>query len=314
MPEEIGGTGGDFRDAFHILRLVGKYAVPLPVSETLIVQWLLAEHGESTVDEVLTFSINSRNKLELEETGNGFSVNGSAKNVPWARHAKKVLVLGIVKGESVIALLPIDKAIIRTNTNLAGEPMDTVIFDNIYMEGIPSYVVDEYKLNEKISNIGGLVKAVMMSGAIEKVLELSLQYATERQQFGRPLHRLQAIQQHLAILAGETVAASTITNQAIEAYEQGVFEYEIATAKMRVNEASGKVTEISHQLHGAIGVTHEHRLHQMTRRLWVWREQFGNESFWADKLAFQVMNSNSKSFWEMITDKGFGCSIKEELR
>jgi acyl-CoA dehydrogenase len=39
--------------------------------------------------------------------------------------------------------------------------------------------------------------------------------------------------------------------------------------------------EIAHQMHGAIGFTHEHSLHRLTRRLWAWRDEFGTESWWS---------------------------------
>ena len=50
---------------------------------------------------------------------------------------------------------------------------------------------------------------------------------------------------------------------------------------MRVGEAAGDGAAIAHQVHGAMGFTYEHSLHHFTRRLWAWREEFGNESFWA---------------------------------
>ena len=264
---------------------------------------MLAEHGEAPKDYPVSFVIGSNNKLELEKTEKGYLVNGSVVNVPWARHTKEILVLCSVEGESIITLLPLNKANIHQNRNLAGEPMDKVVFDDINVENVMTLVVEEPKLLEEVMNLGGLSKAAMMSGAMDRILELSIQYAKEREQFGRPLHRLQAIQQHLAVLSGETVAVLASTNQAIEAYDQGIVTDEIANAKLKANQATEIVTEIAHQVHGAIGTTHEHRLHQLTRRLWAWREEFGNENVWAEKLAYQVMNSEKLSLWEMITDK-----------
>lgn len=303
VSESVGGTGGDYIDAFHILRLAGKFAVPLPLTETLIVNWLLAEYGEAPKEYPVTFVIDSNNKLELEKTENGYLVNGTILNVPWTQQAKEILVLGSIEGESVITLLPLEKASIHPNSNLAGEPRDKVVFEDEIVGNIVTYVVEKAEILDKIMNLGGLSKAVMMSGAIDRILELSIQYTKEREQFGRPLHRLQAIQQHLAILSGETVAVLASTNQAIEAYDRGIIIDEIANAKFKANQATAIVTEIAHQVHGAIGATHEHRLHQLTRRLWAWREEFGNENDWAEKLAYQVMNSKDQSLWEMITDE-----------
>jgi alkylation response protein AidB-like acyl-CoA dehydrogenase len=63
----------------------------------------------------------------------------------------------------------------------------------------------------------------------------------------------------------------------------------LAAAKIRVGEAAGKVAEIAHQVHGAIGSTHEHSLHRPTRRLWSWRDECGTESHWPPELGRRMM-------------------------
>lgn len=302
VPESVGGAGGDYIDAFHILRLAGKFAAPIPLAETLMVNWLLAEQTIAPKEHPVTFVIDSNNKLEIEKKETAYLVNGRFKNVPWARHAKEIFVLSSLEGESVITLLPLGKANIHPNGNLAGEPIDEVVFEDATVENIVTYTVEESELLDKIMNLGGLAKAVMMAGAMERVLELTIQYTKEREQFGRPLHRLQAIQQHLAVLSGEIVAVLTSASQAIEAYNRGNIKDEIGNAKLLANQATTIVTELAHQVHGAIGATHEHRLHQFTRRLWAWREEFGNESDWAEKLAHQLMNAKEQSLWSVITD------------
>ena len=57
---------------------------------------------------------------------------------------------------------------------------------------------------------------------------------------------------------------------------------------MRVGEAAGTGAAIAHQVHGAMGFTYEHSLHHATRRLWAWREEFGNEAVWATRLGRMV--------------------------
>ena len=57
---------------------------------------------------------------------------------------------------------------------------------------------------------------------------------------------------------------------------------------MRVGEAAGTGAAIAHQVHGAMGFTYEHTLHHATRRLWAWREEFGNETYWAMRLGRMV--------------------------
>ena len=59
-------------------------------------------------------------------------------------------------------------------------------------------------------------------------------------------------------------------------------------AKSRTGEAAGKGAEIAHQVHGAMGYTREHNLHYSTRRLWSWRDEFGNETHWQSRLGRSI--------------------------
>lgn len=301
IPEEMDGAGGDYIDAFNILRLAGKYAVPLPIAETLMAQWLLAQKVEKPTAEPITLSFQENSQFVIKESGAGFIVTGKATNVPWARHAKKLLTLGKLGGETVMILLPLEKAAIEFGENLASEPRDTVVFDDVVIEKVPCHAIDQQEMLDKVTEMGALARSAMIAGAMEQILELTVFYSNERKQFGRPLHRFQAIQHHLSTLTGETVASLAAVNCALPQYGKG--EKEVALTKMRLSEAAGKVAEIAHQVHGAIGVTHEHTLHHYTRRLWSWREEFGNESFWAEKLADILTKNNEKSLWEIMTDR-----------
>ena len=55
------------------------------------------------------------------------------------------------------------------------------------------------------------------------------------------------------------------------------------------------------QVHGAIGFTHEHRLHHLTRRLWSWRDEFGVESEWSIELGRRVAAQGAEAFWPSLT-------------
>jgi alkylation response protein AidB-like acyl-CoA dehydrogenase len=95
----------------------------------------------------------------------------------------------------------------------------------------------------------------------------------------------------LAALAEQTAAASVAVESAPIAVgaERSSAAPAIAAAKIRASEAAGKVAEIAHQVHGAIGFTHEHSLHRLTRRLWSWRDEFGTEAHWSRELGRAVI-------------------------
>ena len=118
-----------------------------------------------------------------------------------------------------------------------------------------------------------------MAGALESSLQMSVQYAMERSQFGRPISKFQAIQHQLADLAGES-AASTMAAHAVASAFDPLKETDIAIGKARIGEAVSICTDIAHQVHGAMGYTMEHSLNHRTRRLWSWRDDYGSERFW----------------------------------
>ena len=60
---------------------------------------------------------------------------------------------------------------------------------------------------------------------------------------------------------------------------------------------------IAHQVHGAIGFTHEHSLHFATRRLWAWREEFGADAWWAERLGQAAIAAGAAGFWPALTQR-----------
>jgi acyl-CoA dehydrogenase len=146
-----------------------------------------------------------------------------------------------------------------------------------------------------------------MAGALEAILDLAVAYANERVAFGRPIAKFQAVQHNLARLAGEVAAAIAAAGSAADAiatasgadFDEGVF-LEVASAKIRVGEAAGEGAAIAHQVLGAIGFTREHVLHRFTRRLWAWRDDFGNESQWAVQLGRRVAANGAEALWPML--------------
>ena len=145
-----------------------------------------------------------------------------------------------------------------------------------------------------------------MAGALGHILDASVQFSLDRVQFGRPIAKFQAVQHNLAALAGEVAAAGAAADAASEAIatygiadERAVAE--TAIAKLRVGEAASTGAAIAHQVHGAMGFTYEHTLHHSTRRLWTWREEFGNETYWAIRIGHMVAGRGADALWPFLT-------------
>ena len=86
----------------------------------------------------------------------------------------------------------------------------------------------------------------------------------------------------------------------VDALEDPRFELEVAAAKARVGEAAGIVAETVHQAHGAMGFTYEHPLHHFTRRLWAWRDEFGNEGYWQTRLGRRICSLGADQVWDFL--------------
>jgi alkylation response protein AidB-like acyl-CoA dehydrogenase len=152
-----------------------------------------------------------------------------------------------------------------------------------------------------------MICAAKMAGALQAALDLSVRYTRERQQFGKPLASFQAIQQQLAVFAQEAAAANMAAASAfraadLKAKEGGDAEFEIACAKLRANQAARISTGIAHQVHGAMGFTAEYRLQHLTKRLWAWGSEHGNERYWADRIGARIAARGPENFWPDLTE------------
>ncbi|WCK56360.1 acyl-CoA/acyl-ACP dehydrogenase [Aneurinibacillus sp. Ricciae_BoGa-3] len=304
IPEELGGNGGSVTDALHILRLAGKYSAPIPLAETFLVNWLLANLNQQVSDEPISFALPYDNESFLfDKRDNGWVISGQASFVPWARYVKRILVFGQTNSQHVVALLSREDGKIITGQNLAGEARDTVVYEHRLVRDCQVIPVSLQNVKKQLWYGGAVARIVLMAGALDRVLEQTLAYSLERSQFGRPIHRFQAIQHQIALLAGEVAAAGVACEYAVKAYEDGLLSKEIAMAKIRINEAAGLAAAISHQVHGAIGFTYEHSLHHSTRRLWAWRDEFGTERVWGERLSPDLIEIGRDGLWTYLTGR-----------
>jgi acyl-CoA dehydrogenase len=134
------------------------------------------------------------------------------------------------------------------------------------------------------------------------VQHMTVRHVRERVQFGRPLAGFQAVQQQLAELAGEAAALQIGADAAVLAVDSGdpAAWMRVASAKCDADRSVHRLTTIAHQLHGAIGATHEHALRQYTLRLWNWREEGGSGRQWAEQIGRRVLDPEGPSVWASV--------------
>ena len=302
VPEACGGAGGALGDAMTVLREAGRYAAPLPLAETTLAGWLLSRSGATVPSGPLTVApVAAGEPLELRRTGHGWTLSGSARQIPFAHQSARLVVFASAQNQPRIALVNPQDCHLRPAKSLAGEPRDDVAFDGVELAEENVIPAGDGVDLVALQRLGALTRAVMMAGALDTVLTLTVRHTSDRVQFGRPIGKFQAVRQQIAVLGGEVAAAGRAADDAVFAAETGGAAVQIAAAKVRVGEAAGVCAEISHQLHGAIGFTYEHALHQFTRRLWSWRDEFGPEAHWALELGRRLTGS-PEDVWAFLAD------------
>jgi acyl-CoA dehydrogenase len=210
---------------------------------------------------------------------------------------------------AILILAPLQDSLLTPGSNLVGDPRDTILFHSqpVYVDVIPNHLGPDVT-----RMLGASMRAAQMSGAIERIMQQSISYAGERQQFGRAIGSFQAVQHMLAQLAEESAAATVAANHAFVALDQQRdLEFAAAIAKIRTGDAAGSVIALSHQVHGAIGFAHEYLLHHLTRRLMAWRVEFGTEADWAQRLAARAVPLAGTGLWSFVTSAQSDGSQKE---
>ena len=298
LPESAGGSGLEFDDAMFALRRTAYHAAPVPLAETMLAGRMLVAAGLDVPQGALTVApVVHGDRLEIVNAKTGPALSGTAHRVPWGNQCAQVVVVAERAGQSVIALVATDGAVHGVAKNLAGEPRAELRFDAAPL--IATAPLDDAQM--RLTTEGALLRSVQMAGALERSLAYALLYANERVQFGRPIGKFQAVQHMLAVLAGHAAAASAAADAAVEASRTKPDEFSVAVAKARCGEAAGKGAEIAHQVHGAMGFTREHNLHYTTRRLWSWRDEFGNETWWQTRLGRSIAARGADGLWPMLT-------------
>lgn len=288
LPEELGGFGGSWQDAAVVASAAGHHALALPIVDTLVARYVLHRAQLEAPAGAIALAVSDELKIEAGR------VDGSIDGVAWAGAADHVL---FVSGNSVALVAHAAITDMTRRRNIPGEPVADLKLANVAAISCGDVAEDVFALR-------ALMCVAQMGGALSAALAQSVTHANERQQFGKPIGKFQAIQQGLAVFAGEAAAINCAARAASRAADLGDARFEIAAAKLRANRSVGLATSTAHQVHGAIGFTREHSLHRVTQRLWQWRSDYGNDRFWARALGATVARRGADNFWADLTASG----------
>lgn len=280
--EEHGGFGGSIADAAVLAQLSARHAVAQPLADTMLVAGVLSRAGLSVPPGKLVLA----DALEPDAP------------IPHATQADAALLL---EGAE-LRLAPLAEAALAP---LSRAEDGAAALSQVPEGSLASGPAPNWLTPLDLTALGALVRAAQMAGAMQAVLDLTLSYTQEREQFGRPLAKFQAIQHHLSDIACETAASIAAVELASDALRSApelpetVIE-EIAIAKIRCGEAASRVAAASHQAHGAMGFTREYKLGRFTRRLWQWQDDFGSDAEWSTWLGSRVLADAKPALWPRI--------------
>jgi acyl-CoA dehydrogenase len=271
-------SGGGPTEVAVVLRSLARHAVTVPLAETdLLAGWLATATGLDVPGAgPLTVALGAARR-------SGGRIVAQVPNVPYAADAAAVMLALTAGDRLMVAVCDPAGLSITKGCNAGGEPRDSVSVDLDYDVFTSANVEDE------LIRRGAWARCVQTIGALDAAVEFSVAHTREREQFGRPLSAFQAVQHTLASMAGEVERARAATNLAVAAatdfgFDDPRTDYAVTVAKVTLGQVVPDVVTSAHQLHGAIGVTIEHRLWLATMRARSWTEEFGDTAHYARRL------------------------------
>jgi acyl-CoA dehydrogenase len=301
LPENLGGIEMPLEEGFTIARLAGRYATPLPIADALIASAIATRAKLKLPDALVLFANTPADETLVINSDD--TISGRCSVTTFAGNAQYLLLPVETLTGSQFALIKNSGSQSAVETTMAGEPRCECVFEKAKLLALSDEGFSD--IQKTIDDIGAVVRSQQIAGAAEAVLAMCVNYVNVREQFGRPIAKFQAIQHHLAALAGEVASIACSADVASLSLIRNNFnssglDIAIASAKVRAGTSGAEVIRIAHQVHGAIGFTEEYDLHRFTKRIWSWREEFGNEMVWARRLGQRVTNSESPQLWPLV--------------
>jgi alkylation response protein AidB-like acyl-CoA dehydrogenase len=212
----------------------------------------------------------------------GSVLTGTKLLVPWASSAD-VIVATTADGLYMVERSA-DAVSCRSHEAIGGDPLFVVQMDDAPAErlGDGDHAAVVQRALEWVA-VASLADAV---GAAKRALELTIQHAKDRRQFGRPIGSFQAVAHRCVDMRTELDACRLLMQQAAWALDRGEgTQLEVAAAKAYGNDALRRIFQHAHQVHGAIGFSTEHELHRFTRRAKAFELSHGSTHHHLERVA-----------------------------
>ncbi|KRB85527.1 hypothetical protein ASE00_01655 [Sphingomonas sp. Root710] len=268
VSEEAGGAGLTLSDAGPLFLALGRHGFPAPAAETMLARQLLADAGIEYPKGPIVLAVANRD---------------ATPPIPCGRAAEHVL---IETSEGLV--LAAADSLARSGTGA-----DRGLAESFAWQRRPAGPGCASPAGG-LRTLGALVRACLIAGAAGRVHDMTVAYANERVQFGRRIGQQQAVQQQLAVMAEQVIAARLASETACAAGLPANMLI-VASAKQVCGAAAVEVARIAHAVHGAIGISEEYDLQLFTRRLHEWRLADGSSHWWALRLGEARLAANQST-------------------
>lgn len=307
FPEQYGGTGGNFADLGVLLEEIGRSLAPAPFFSTVVLGGMTVLDGGSDAQKddlisrvcagtiIMTLAV-PENAAAYEpwdiqttasQQGGGYEITGIKLFVPDAEAADMIIVAartssGQDPADGVsLFLVPSGAAglTITPMQSVGNEKVFEVSLEkvNVPADSVIGAVGEAWPIIERSIQRATAAQCIQMLGGAQAVLDMTVEYAKGRTQFGRAIGSFQAVQHHCARMATDVEGSRGIAYQAVWRLSEGLTaQKEVAMAKAWIGPAYRRVCGTAHQCHGAIGFTKEHDLQLYTRRAKVHELTYGD--------------------------------------
>ena len=304
FPESLGGFGGSFVDVSLVLEKLGTTLVPEPYVSSVVLAGMAVLHAgdaeqqkrflEPVIEgrETLALAYAERHarydvadvRTKAETDGGGYRLTGEKVWVLDGHSADRLIVSADLGGE--LALFCVD----RGAEGLRVDPVKLIDGRNGAMLRLDGVRVAADRLLRAAD--GAEVLARVMDGAAvaacaeglgiaQTMLDMTVQYLEEREQFGVKIGTFQVLQHravemfvHVEVLRSLLIEASVRAGS-----DDGEARAAVSAAKVQLATGGKYVSQQSIQLHGGIGITDEHDIGLYFKRMEALNRLFGDEDF-----------------------------------
>ena len=286
VPEEFGGLGMNELDFVLLAQECGYVALPEPLVHTVLVAVpLLRDIGGELAAQWLPKIAAGEAKVVV-----GLEENQLVEDA----HVADLLLLQ--KGDSFYALTP-DQVQLRHNESVdPSRKLYLVTFteEEATVEAGTEVSRDAALITAAL-NRGALASAAQALGLTQRMLDLSVQYTSERQQFGKPIGSFQAVKHLMSNVAVRLEYAKAPVYRAAYALAQGQASASENTshAKLAACEAANLAAKNCVQVHGAMGYTWEVDLHIFMKKAWALANTWGDSGFHKTRIAQTIFSEGA---------------------